>query len=91
MRRRWTSEEKSALFQHYPYISTKKLTELFDGRSEMALFKAAHQFGVKKCHDRLIEQGRENIAVRYAKREPGCAPFPAKQSLGGGSLPEISC
>lgn len=64
MPKRWTEQEKKNLFTHYPAIGTKELTRLFPTRTEMAIYKAALQFGVKKNHDRLAEQGRENVAKR---------------------------
>lgn len=61
---RWTETEKQYLREHYPYIGTKKLTELLPGRTPMAIYRQAFMSDMKKTHDRLIEQGRENVALR---------------------------
>lgn len=63
-KKRWSETEKQQLQQFYPNIGTKRLRELFSDRSAMSIYKAASQMGVGKSHDRLIEQGRENVGKR---------------------------
>ena len=63
-KQRWSQEEKQRLFEHYPAIPAKRMTELLAGRTETAIYRAAFQFGVRKNHDRLVETGRENVSKR---------------------------
>jgi hypothetical protein len=70
---RWTDTEKQHLREHYPFIGTKRLTELLPGRTPMAIYRQAFMEDLKKTHDRLIEQGRENVSLRK-DRQPFVQP-----------------
>ncbi len=65
MRDRWTHRERQSLAAFYPAISAKKLQEILPGRGEQAIRQEAHFLGLKKCHERLREQGRENVNRRW--------------------------
>ncbi len=60
---RWSAAEKAFLREHYPWIANERLAE-HSGRSVRSLTSAATRLGVKKCHERLGEMGRENQAGR---------------------------
>lgn len=67
---RWTDAERQALSEHYHAVSNRDLTRLLSTRTEKAIERQALRLNVKKCHERLREMGRENIAPRWAKRPP---------------------
>lgn len=68
-RGRWTETEKQHIQAHYSAIGARKLRELLPTRSEMAIMDMASRLGVHKCQDRLREMGRENVNVRWTKRQ----------------------
>ena len=69
----WSARDKKTLCEHYPYISSKKLTEAFPGRSARAITSLANRhLGLRKAQDRLREMGRENRS--------GCPPPPDSSS-----------
>lgn len=69
-KRRWTETEKKQLQEFYPNIGTRQLRELFADRSAMSIYKAANQMGLGKSHERLQEQGRENVSLRKDRQGP---------------------
>lgn len=65
---RWKDEEKAHLLAHYPAISAHRLTEIIPDRSAVAIRNQASRMGIPKCHERLREQGQENVGKRWEKR-----------------------
>lgn len=68
-RQRWSETEKQHVREHYEAIGARKLRELLPTRSEVSIMDMASRMGLRKCHDRLREMGRENVLVRWSKRE----------------------
>lgn len=69
-KKRWSETEKQQLQQFYPNIGTHDLRKLFSDRSAMSIYKAASQMGLGKSHERLQEQGRENVEKRRDRQGP---------------------
>lgn len=65
---RWNDGEKAHLAAHYPAISAHRLTELIPDRSAVAIRNQASRMGIPKCHERLREQGQENVLKRWERR-----------------------
>lgn len=63
---RWTERDRELLKAHYPGIGNKRLSELFEGRTDASIRMAASRMDLKKCPDRLREMGRENINRRWS-------------------------
>jgi hypothetical protein len=57
----WSESEIQQLQQHYEAIGNARLTELLSDRTEKAIRQQAHRLGVKKCTERLVQMGHENI------------------------------
>lgn len=66
-RQSWKPSEHQALAAWYPVISAKKLQQLLPERTPKAIRQEAFDLGLKKCHERLRELGRENVRKRWDK------------------------
>jgi hypothetical protein len=70
----WTKSELATLKEHYRFINGHKLTEAYEGRTYSSIRSMARRMGLKKCHDRMREMGRENRLQRpMQKVEPPSA------------------
>jgi len=67
---RWSAEEIARLVEIYPTSSNLEIAQELD-RSVKSVVSKAHNLGLRKDSSRLIEMGRENVALRYNKRKEG--------------------
>lgn len=65
---RWTSSELALLTDQYPRCSNLEIAQQLQ-RSVKSVVSKAHHLGLKKDPVRLKEMGRENVSLRYRRRE----------------------
>ena len=65
---RWTEEELDLLRDWYPSHSNLDIAHKL-ARSVKSVVSKAHNMGLRKDPSRLREMGRENVSLRYGKRE----------------------
>lgn len=64
---RWKKEELDVLRRMYPTQSNLEIAQRLD-RSVKSVVSKAHNMGLKKDPARLREMGRENVSLRYTRR-----------------------
>ena len=65
---RWSAEEVAKLVELYPDHSNLDIARSLS-RSVKSVVSKAHNLGLKKDADRLRTMGRENVSLRYRRRE----------------------
>jgi hypothetical protein len=65
---RWSAEELDLLEQLYPQHSNLEIARQLN-RSVKSVVSKAHNMGLKKDPARLREMGRQNVSLRYRKRD----------------------
>lgn len=65
---RWTAAELDLLRDLYPRCSNLEIAQQLQ-RSVKSVVSKAHHLGLKKDPVRLKEMGRENVSLRYRRRE----------------------
>lgn len=66
---RWRAEELALLKELYPTHSNLAIAQRLE-RSVKSVVSKAHNLGLKKDSSRLRQMGRENVGLRYGKRQP---------------------
>ncbi len=66
---RWGREELELLQELYPIHSNLAIAQRLE-RSVKSVVSKAHNLGLKKDSSRLRQMGRENVGLRYGKRQP---------------------
>ena len=64
---RWKKEELEVLRRMYPTHSNLEIAQRLD-RSVKSVVSKAHNMGLKKDPARLREMGRENVSLRYTRK-----------------------
>lgn len=67
---RWSSEEIEKLKELYGEYSNLEIAQMLD-RSVKSVVSKAHNLGLRKDRSRLAEMGRQNVSLRYGRREDG--------------------
>ena len=65
---RWTEEELKTLRELYPRTANLEIAATLD-RSVKSVVSQAHHMGLKKEMERLREMGRQNVSLRYGKKD----------------------
>lgn len=87
---RWTPEEIKKLEELYPEHSNLEIAQMLD-RSVKSVVSKAHNLGLRKDRDRLAEMGRQNVSLRYGRRQDGTKdPDIDAQSAGDDSAGDDS-
>ncbi len=67
---RWSKDEIKRLEELYPNHSNLEIATLLE-RSVKSVVSKAHNLGLRKERGRLAEMGRQNVSLRYGRREDG--------------------
>ncbi len=65
---RWTTADVEKLCKLYPETANLDIARALD-RTLKSVVSKAHDLGLRKSPDRLKEMGRENVRIRYEKRD----------------------
>jgi len=65
---RWRKDELAILRELYPHSSNLEIARKLD-RSVKSVVSKAHNMGLRKDPSRLSEMGRQNVSLRYSRKQ----------------------